>query len=139
MILVDANILMYAAGADHPSKGPSISFLEMVATGEIDAAIDAETLQEILHRYRALHRWDDGKAVFDLARRIFVRVIPIDAEVLDRARQLLDTYPRLMARDALHAAIVDINALSAICSFDRDFDQISEIQRLEPPIRIGHP
>jgi len=33
-------------------------------------------------------------------------VLPVTAEVLDRARGLLDEYGRLMARDALHAAFV---------------------------------
>ena len=132
MILVDANILMYAAGAGHPHKRPSLTFLDQVATGEIDAAIDAETLQEVLHRYRAIQRWEDGKVVYDLARQLFTRVIPITGEVLDRARRLLDRYPNLMARDALHAAVVETRNLTAICSFDQDFDQISSISRIEP-------
>jgi predicted nucleic acid-binding protein len=53
VILIDANIFMYAAGAEHPHKEPSRMFLEQVARGEVDAALDAEVLQEILHRYRA--------------------------------------------------------------------------------------
>jgi hypothetical protein len=32
-----------------------------------------------------------------------------------------------------YAAVAEINAMSSICSFDRDFDQISGIRRLEPP------
>jgi predicted nucleic acid-binding protein len=111
VILVDANIMMYAAGAEHPNKTPSVSFLEQVATKQIDAAIDAETLQEILHRYRSIRRWDDGKIVFDMTRQIFEAVIPISAEVVDRARVLLESYPGLMARDALHAAVAEINAM----------------------------
>jgi predicted nucleic acid-binding protein len=50
---------MYAAGADHPNKEPSVRFLERVARGEVEAALDAESLQEILHRYRALGRWGE--------------------------------------------------------------------------------
>ena len=56
MILVDSNILMYAAGADHPNKAPSIRFLEKVAREQMDVALDAEVLQEILYRYRAIGR-----------------------------------------------------------------------------------
>ncbi len=44
MVLIDANILMYAAGAAHPNKQPSIRLLERVANGEVDATINAETL-----------------------------------------------------------------------------------------------
>jgi hypothetical protein len=133
LILVDSNIIMYAAGAEHPYKGPSVAFLESVAEGKVEATIDAEVLQEILHRYRALNRWTDGRKVYDLARRIFPTVLPVTVEILDRARILLDEYDGLMARDALHAAVVETNSLEAICSYDTDFDRITTIVRTEPP------
>ncbi len=131
-MLVDANVMMYAAGAPHAYKQPSVRFLERVAAGEIDAAIDAETLQEILHRYRAIGRWRDGRQVFDLARQIFPTIIPVTAEILDDARRLLDVYPRLMARDALHAAVAIAERVEAIYSYDRDFDGVAGVRRLEP-------
>ena len=132
MILLDANILMYAAGAPHPHKGPSTRLLERVARGEVAATINAETLQEILHRYRAIKRWKDGRQVYDLARQLFPSVLPVSAEMLDRAREILDHHPTLMARDALHAAVVMHEGLEAICSYDRDFDGIAGIARIEP-------
>ena len=132
MILVDANILMYAAGAPHPHKGPSLQWLEGVARGDIEGAINAETLQEVLHRYRALGRWNEGRHVYDLARTIFPAVVPISAQVLDVARELLDRHPMLMARDGLHAAVVLVEGFEAICSYDRDFDLIPGVRRVEP-------
>ena len=50
----------------------------------------------------------------------------------DRARILLDEYPQLMARDAVHAAVVEIYKLQSICSFDRDFDRVRGLRRIEP-------
>lgn len=50
MMLVHANVLMYAAGAPHPNRAPSVSLLRRVASGEVEATIDAGMLQEILHR-----------------------------------------------------------------------------------------
>ncbi len=132
MILIDANILMYAAGAPHRCKQPSARLLQRVADGEIDALIDAELLQEILHRYRAIGRWADGKQVYDLARQIFPTVLPITADIMDRARELLDEHDGMMARDALHAAVVLSEGLDAICSYDRDFDGIVGVRRIEP-------
>ena len=132
MILVDSNVLMYAAGSRHPHKAPSLQFLEAVARGDVDAVIDAEALQEILHRYRALGRWREGRAAYDLVRRVFPMVLPVTAEVLDRARSLMDEYEELMARDALHAAVAQIHSLEAICSYDRDFDRIRGLRRIEP-------
>lgn len=132
MILVDANILMYAAGAPHNHKVRSVRFLKRVAEGDIDAVIDAEILQEILHRYRALDRWEEGRRLFDLTRALFPVVLPVTVEVLDRARILLDAYPHLMARDGLHAAVVLEHELGGICSFDRDFDPVAGVERVEP-------
>ena len=131
MILVDSNILMYAAGSDHPFKQPSVAWLERVATGEVDATVDAEVLQEILHRYRSIRRWSEGRRVYDLARTLFPVVIPIDADVLDRSRAIMDAHSKLMARDALHAAVVAIHELDAICSYDQDFDAL-DLRRIEP-------
>lgn len=132
MILVDSNVLMYAAGAAHRHKAASVAFLERVAAGDLEAVVDAEVLQEILHRYRAIGRWVDGRKVYDNARRIFALVLPVTAETVDRARLLLDEHPALMARDALHAAFVLEHGLDAVCSFDRDFDRIAGLTRIEP-------
>jgi predicted nucleic acid-binding protein len=130
--LVDSNVFMYAAGREHPLKKRAAAFLERVALGSVDAAIDAEVLQEILHRYRALGRWVEGRLVYDTARVVFPEVLPVTAEVTDRARRLLDGISGLMARDAVHAAIVQVYGLDSIASFDRDFDQIKGLRRIEP-------
>jgi predicted nucleic acid-binding protein len=130
--LIDSNIFMYAAGREHPFKQRSAVFLELVANGTLAAAIDAEVLQEILHRFRALRRWREGKVVYDAARVVVPIVLPVTGEVIDRARELLDRYSSLMARDAVHAAVVEIHKLDSICSFDQDFDRIIGLRRIEP-------
>ena len=133
MILLDANILMYAAGAPHSHKDASAALLERVARGEVEAALDAEVLQEILHRYRAIRRWKDGRRVYDLARRTVDIVLPITGEVTDQARAIMDQHPKLMARDALHAAVCRVAGAEAICSYDSDLDIVAWLRRVEPP------
>jgi hypothetical protein len=135
LILIDANIFMYAAGAEHPHKAPSVALLRRVALGETEAAVDAEVLQEILHRYRAIRRWQDGRQVYALARRIVPLVLAITDQIVDRARDLLDEDPRLSARDALHAAVALDRDIDAICSYDRDLDQVVGLRRIEPALR----
>jgi hypothetical protein len=80
-----------------------VDFLQEVAERKVKATVDAGVLQEILHRYRALNRWGDGKFVYDMARRIFLSVIPITVAIVDRARMMLDDYDALMARDSVDA------------------------------------
>lgn len=132
MILVDADIFMYAGGTPHAHKEPSLDFLRLVALGEVEAAVDAEVLQEILHRYRAIKRWEDGVRVYELARRIVPTVLPVTAQTMDAARDLLDTHRQLMARDALHAAVFIQWGAEVLCSYDEDFDALEGVERREP-------
>ncbi len=132
MTLVDSNIFMYAAGREHPLKKRAAAFLERVAEGSVEAAIDAEVLQEILHRYRALKRWNEGRLVYDTARIVFPEVLAVTGEVMDGARRLMDEHSGLMARDALHAAVVAAYRLASITSFDQNFDRVAGLQRVEP-------
>ena len=132
MILVDSNVLMYAAGAEDTTKLACVRVLDRIARGEIEAAVDAEMLQEILHRYRAIRRWSEGQQVYDMTRRVFPLVISITAEIVDLSRGILDDHQGLTARDALHAAVVEFHDLEAICSYDRDFDRLETIRRIEP-------
>jgi predicted nucleic acid-binding protein len=132
VILLDSNIFMYAGGRDHAHKVPSLTLVQRVARGDVNAGIDAEVLQEILHRYRAINRWADGRQVYDLTRRIVAQILPITVEIMDVARGLLDTYPQLMARDAVHAAVCLHHGFHTFCSYDRDLDVVTGIQRVEP-------
>lgn len=132
MILIDTNVFLYAVGAAHPLKERSLDWLDRVAGGEIDAAVDAEVLQEILNRYRAIGRWNEGRVAYDLVRRVVPLVLPVTAPILDDARGLLDRYPKLAARDALHAAVCRLHRAESIASFDADLDGISGVHRVEP-------
>jgi predicted nucleic acid-binding protein len=123
---------MYAAGSDHPNKGVSVAFLDQVARGSIAAAIDTEVLQEILHRYRAIDRWEEGSRLYVFVRRIFSVFVPVTPEVLHLAHALMRRYATLVARDAVHAAVYEHVGARALCSFDRDFDRVSGVRRVEP-------
>jgi uncharacterized protein len=132
LILVDTNILMYAVGADHPHKNPSLDFLQKVADGRVEATIDAEVLQEILHRYRSLRRFDEALSVCQLARDLFPDVLPITGAVMDQAQIILSKSRTMMTRDAVHAAVVMVHDMDAICSYDEHFDQIDVVRRVTP-------
>lgn len=132
MLLVDANIFMYAAGGTHPNKGPCVALLEAAASGRIQAAVDAVTLQEILNRYRSIGRWEQGRKVYQLTRRIVPEVVPITDGIMDEARRLMDGLPGVSARDAVHAAALRISGAAGIVSYDRDFDAFPSLVRKEP-------
>lgn len=67
-----------------------------------------------------------------LARQIFREPIAIDGRTVDLAFTLMRRIDRLKARDAVHAAVVLAHGLHAICSYDRDFDEIPGVRRVQP-------
>ncbi len=113
--LVDANVLIYANGAEHQNKPIALKFLRQMASKQIEAAIDGEAPREILHRYTCIGRTRDALDVYEMARSLFPTVLPITAAVVDQTR------------DAVHAAVVRVDNLEGICTFDRDVDNLSRI------------
>ena len=133
MILVDTNVVIYATGSEHPNKRPCLALMEQIATGTVDAGIDAETLQEIMHRFRSLGRWETGgREAFDITCALFDTILPVTDRVAILGSHLLDEHPAMAARDAIHAAVVLANDLDGICSFDRDFDLVQTVRRVVP-------
>jgi len=132
MVFIDTNIFMYAAGREHHNKIPSLNFLHKIAAGKIDACINVEVLQEILHRYRHINRWENGREVYSLTRKIVSAIFPVDTEIMKKCFDLMNQYPGIMARDALHIGFCQIHSITSFYSYDRDFDIIEGINRIEP-------
>jgi predicted nucleic acid-binding protein len=124
MVSIDSNVFVYGAGAAHPNKIPTVRCVHRAARGEMDACTSVAILQEILHRYRYMRRWRDGKQVFILAKKIIPVIVPIDPEILDRAFELLEKHPSLCARDAVHAVTCLSMGVREICSYDAGFDGV---------------
>lgn len=95
---------------------------------------DAEVLQELIHRYRALRSWTGvGNIVFStFANLMEGRVEPMFAEDVTRAAELVDTYPRLSARDLVHIAVMERAGATAIVTADTTFDNLAGVERLDP-------
>lgn len=130
MIFVDSNIPMYLVGADHPLKARARQLAEdAVAAGE-PLCTDAEVLQEILHRYRALNRPDMIDPAFSAVLGIVDVVYPIELRDVERARRVLRTSPERSARDAIHIAVMQARDVGRVMSFDRGFDGLPGIERI---------
>jgi predicted nucleic acid-binding protein len=131
-VLLDTNIFLYAAGASHPRRDPCAKVLRRVAEGTLEATVDSEVVQEILY---VLTRRGRGRDALTLARHVtslFPDLLPVTRDDLLGACDLLQQYPRLSVRDAVHAATMVRNGLKTIVSVDPDFDQLAQIQRLAP-------
>ncbi len=131
-VFVDANVPMYAGGRSHPFKAPSADFMLAVGRRLVDAVSDVEVLQEILHRYRAVGRANDGTVVFDAFATAVRLFHPILLEDLWECRRILARHEALRPRDAIHAAVMLRTGVRTIVSYDRHFDEIPGIDRVAP-------
>jgi predicted nucleic acid-binding protein len=130
VIFIDSNIPMYLVGAPHPHKADAQRLVEQLITNRERLVTDAEVLQEILHRYVAVNRRDAIQPAFDALLGIADQVLPVDAAVVYRAKDILMGHQQMSARDALHVAIMEQHGIERILSFDSRFDGFPGISRL---------
>ena len=132
-VFIDANVPIYAAGGDHPLKEPCARILRSVAEDPQPFVTDSEVLQELLHRYLALGRWELGREVLRaFAEAMDGRVEPVLAEDVLSASRLADRHPDVSARDLVHAAVMQRMGTGRIISADTDFDRMEGVERLDP-------
>ena len=121
---------MYLVGSSHPHKTDAQRLVERLIGVRERLVTDAETLQEILHRYVALRRPDCIQPAFDALLGITDHVFPLDRAAAERAKEIVLGHPRLSARDALHLAVMEQHGIDHILSFDSGFDGYPGITRL---------
>ena len=130
MVFIDSNIPMYLVGADHVHKVDSQRKLEeMIMRGE-RLATDAEVLQEILHRYKAIGRSEAIQPAFDALLGVVDQVFPIERQDAEKARDIIFGAPKLSSRDAIHLAIMERYGIREIFSFDTGFEGYPGIRRV---------
>jgi len=130
VILIDSNIPMYLIGADHPRKRDSQRLIEKAISRGERLVTNAEVLQEILHRYAAIHRPDAIQPAFNAILGVVDEVFAIEEQDVRQAKDILLGTPRLTSRDALHAAVMRRHEVREIMSFDRGFDGLPGVVRL---------
>ena len=121
---------MYLIGAPHPNKDAARAALERVINRGERMVTSAEVMQEILHRYHALRRPDAIQPALDALLGVVDEVFPIEAEDVERARDVMAGLGRLSARDALHVAVMKRRRVERVLSFDAGFDAVGWVERV---------
>lgn len=129
---LDTNIFIYASGDPHPHKNPCQHILERIAADQIKAVTSTEVLREILYRYGAIKDHKRGFMIFDACVQIVPIILPVMKQDILKAREILERYSSIQARDAIHAAVMLNRGIKTIYSYDKHYDQIKEIERVEP-------
>lgn len=130
MIFIDSNIPMYLVGTDHPNKHLTQAILERLISSKQSLVTNTEVLQEILHRYTAIHRKEAIQPAFDLLYGVIDEIFDVTEKVVMGAKELLLAYSKLSSRDAVHAAHMKLLKIDTIFTFDQGFDVLPRIKRI---------
>ena len=130
MIFIDSNVPMYLVGSPHAHKTDAQLILERLVAAKERLVCDAEVLQEILHRYAAIDRREAIAHALQVLLAMVDEVFPIEREDVLRAAVIVSGTGRQSARDALHIAVMERYGVSAIFSFDRDYDRHPSLERI---------
>ena len=132
MKLLDANVVIYSMGRDHPYREPCRIIISQLEERRHDYVVDTEMLQEVLYVFT--HRGDSKKGVEAVLRLLdlFPDVIPITGAEIGAASRLIGQPPRLSVRDAIHAAVALEHGLEGIVTADKAFDNIPGLRRFDP-------
>ena len=130
--LLDTSVFIYAQGRPHRYYEPCRDLVERLAEGSGEYTIDVELLQEILHVYTLRGERDRGFRTFDRLMVLFPQPVPIAADEASMARQLLERYPALSPRDAIHVAVVFTQRLEGIVTTDVALGQVQGLVVYDP-------
>jgi predicted nucleic acid-binding protein len=131
-VFIDAAVVMYASGAEHPYRDACRAILEAVGAGRLDATTSVEVVQEIGHRYVSIRQPERARDLTVATLDLFAPVLPITHAVMRRVPDLMARYPRLDSRDLVHVATCIHEGISEIISADRAYDAVAEVKRIDP-------
>jgi predicted nucleic acid-binding protein len=132
VIFVDTNVVMYAAGGDHPLQRPCREIVDGIGDRSIAATTSVEVIQEIVHGFLSTGGAQGGLALAEQTMDLFAPVLPITHALMRRVPDLARRYPDLSARDVIHVATCIHEGIVEILSTDRGFDAVREVRRIRP-------
>ena len=138
-LFIDTNIVIYAAGKEHPYKNACAEIISGIADGSfrrnIGAPItDTEVFQEILYRYALVGRWESGILICKHFLDLGLEVLSVDSSEVEKMIALAEAYKEkgIPPRDLVHVAVMINHGTRKIVSVDSHFDLINEVTRIEP-------
>ena len=132
VIFIDANLIMYSVGSNHPLREPCKRLLEKIRSREILGVTDTEVLEEILYRYFSMNRRTLGEIAYQSMVKLCTEIFPVTVADTDKALGILKQVDGITSRDAVHAATMIHHGIVEIISVDPHFDLIHEIKRIDP-------
>lgn len=132
--LLDTNVLLRHFTGDHEVQSPRASALiKRIGDGELQAQISNQVIFEAAFTLQKVYRVPRERIVEALKE-----VLDLDGLVLngkDRWPPVFDLFtssPRLSFVDCYHVVYMQRYELNEILTWDREFDRVAGITRIEP-------
>jgi predicted nucleic acid-binding protein len=132
LYFLDANIIIYAAGKEHPLKDSCQKIISLISENRVSVIINTEICQEILYRFSSIQMLDKGIELTTRIIDLVDTVLPINQIEIEEAMRIIKKYPAIDSRDAIHIASMLTYSIDKIISTDKHFDLASEIKRIDP-------
>jgi predicted nucleic acid-binding protein len=131
VILLDATILVYAVGSQHPLRDPCRQLMEWAVDGTIRATTTSETVQEFTH-IRALHR-SRADAVA-IAKDYALSLSPLVSPDIDDLVAGLEVFSRVTSLGAFDSVLAATGRRHGwpLASADKGFGRVSGLTHLNP-------
>jgi len=135
LLYIDSNVFVYPViynlqVVDEAKK--SKDFLLEIALGKVEAYTATVTWDEVAWVVRKVFGFEfsaeESKKFLSFPN---LRLLGVKKSTVFRAQELVEKY-RMRPRDAIHAAVALENKITTIVSYDKDFDEMKEIRRIEP-------
>jgi predicted nucleic acid-binding protein len=130
---LDTNIFLRHLLADHPQQSPAATaYLARIEHGEVQARTADTVIFEAVFTLEKFYRQPKSRI-----RDALLPLIELSGLILPgkrRYRRAFDLYAdrNLPFADAYHAALMESLDISQIVTFDRHFERIPGIERLDP-------
>src|SRR3989338_2502442 len=123
---LDANIFIYPILYSSDSKEKKCKqILNDVVSGRLQAITSSLTLDEIIWKIiKKTGRQKTLKLAKDLFELPNLTIVEVGTQDMFNAIELMEKYPHLKPRDAIHAAVAINNNAAKIYSDDPDFDGV---------------
>ena len=131
--LLDTNIILRHLLGDHPEQSPrATAYLRQVEQGQVRVRTSELVVFEAVFTLERHYRLPKRKVRDSLLPLLELPGIVLPGK--QRLREAFDLYVELNLpfADAYHAALVRRLGAVEMVSFDREFDRIPDIRRVEP-------
>lgn len=124
MFYLDTNVFVYAADITSQHHHSAVNLLHQITARKLPLTTSVETIQEIIHVYKKLHRLKYGLKICQNILKLIPQPLPVDKTVISQYLKFTSQYPKLESRDCLHLAICQVHSLPVLVTQDKTLTRL---------------